>query len=104
MIRYINKTSFRIKCTYRIRGLSEVKESKPLEPPEWKDSSPFSSVPGPSKLALIMHFLPGGKYHNMSINDLQKKLRIEYGDLIKLPGGFGKNDVSQNSNDLILIL
>lgn len=93
MIRYLNKANFNIKCELPIRGLSQVQELKSVEHPEWKSSSPYTSIPGPSKWSLFINFLPGGKFHNTSIIDLQKKLRTQYGDLIKLPGGFGKNDV-----------
>lgn len=93
MIRFLNKTKLRIQCELPIRGLSQLQESKPIEHPEWKASTPFSSIPGPKKFSFFCSYLPGGKYHNISIVDLQKKLRAEYGDLIRLPGSFGKNDV-----------
>lgn len=104
MIRFLNKANFKIKCELPIRGISQVQEVQSVEDTEWKSSSPFTSIPGPSKLSLFMSFLPGGKYHNTTIVDLQKKLRTEYGDLIRLPGGFGKNDVLRKINFFMYII
>lgn len=58
---------------------------------EYANAIPFDEIPGPSKFELLRSFMPGGKFHNTSIIDIQKSMRKEYGDFYKMPGLFGQN-------------
>lgn len=57
---------------------------------EYANAIPFEEMPGLSKFELIKRFLPGGKFHNMSVVDIQRRLRDELGDFYRLPGMFGQ--------------
>lgn len=60
---------------------------------EYVNAIPFEEVPGLSKFELLRRFIPGGKFHNVSIIDIQKNLRQEFGDFYKMPGMFGQSDM-----------
>lgn len=60
---------------------------------ELRNARSISEMPGPKSIPLIgvmHHFFPGGRFHNVKMIDLQFKLREEYGDIILLPGMFGR--------------
>lgn len=57
---------------------------------EYENAIPFDQIPGLSKFELIKRFMPGGQFSKMSIIDIQKSLRAEFGDLVRLPGMFGQ--------------
>lgn len=57
---------------------------------EYSKARPFDSIPGPSKFEMIRFFMPGGKFHNSQMADIQQSMRSEYGDLYKVPGMFGQ--------------
>lgn len=63
---------------------------KPSSEDEYAKAKPFNDIPGLSKFELIRRFIPGGKYHNKSILDIQRSLRREFGDFYRLPGLFGQ--------------
>lgn len=53
-------------------------------------------MPGPKSfpiLGLLPHFMPGGKFYNMPLIDMQRKMRKEYGKILFFPGSFGKKDM-----------
>ena len=57
---------------------------------------PFEKIPGPKPLPIIgiaHHFFPGGKHHNLGLKGVHFKLRNEYGDVVHLPGSFGKKGI-----------
>lgn len=63
---------------------------------EFKNARPFSEIPGPKSLPILgimHHFFPGGKFHNVKMTELHIRLRAEYGDLVRLPGGMGRPDL-----------
>lgn len=56
-------------------------------------------MPGPKKLPIIgiaHNFLPGGKYHNLELVDVHRKMREEYGQIVFLPGLLGTRDMVWN--------
>lgn len=63
---------------------------KPSNDEEFAKAKPFEDIPGLSKFELIRRFVPGGKYHKMSIIDVQKSMRGEFGDFYRMPGMFGQ--------------
>ncbi|XP_055847822.1 cytochrome P450 CYP12A2-like [Episyrphus balteatus] len=65
---------------------------------EWAKAKPFSEVPGPNKFQLIRGFLPGGAFHKKSMNDWALINRQLYGDLVRVPGVFGKKDILLSFN------
>ncbi|XP_037048515.1 probable cytochrome P450 12b2, mitochondrial [Bradysia coprophila] len=78
-----------------MRALSaqaQVKTEQTYET-EWNSAKPFSSLPGPSKLGFLRSFLPGGKYHNITLLGMQKAFYNEYGTIFRFPGLFGKPDM-----------
>ncbi|XP_053945324.1 cytochrome P450 CYP12A2-like [Anastrepha ludens] len=60
---------------------------------EWASAKPFQAIPGPSKYKLFVEFLPGGRFHNKSLVELNTLWRKNYGDIFLIPGIFGKRDV-----------
>lgn len=63
---------------------------------EFKNARPASEIPGPKQLpflGIMHHFFPGGKFYKVKMTDLHWKIREEYGDLIRLPGGMGRPDL-----------
>lgn len=63
---------------------------------ELRNARPVSEIPGPKALPILgimHHFLPGGKYYKMTMLDLHKKMREEYGDVVLFPGSMGRPDL-----------
>jgi cytochrome P450 family 12 len=50
----------------------------------------FEEMPTLSKFELIRRFMPGGKFHQISILEVQKMLQEELGTIYRLPGMFGQ--------------
>lgn len=44
-------------------------------------------------LGLIRGFLPGGRFYNLKLNELNEVLREDFGTIAKLPGMFGKRSL-----------
>ncbi|KAL9917904.1 cytochrome P450 12b2 [Glossina fuscipes fuscipes] len=59
---------------------------------EWSRALPYNSLPGPSRLRLIKEVLPGGKYYNVNMMELNRLLRETYGDIYLVKGLFGRED------------
>lgn len=57
---------------------------------EWAKAKPYSEIPALTKFEMVRAFLPGGKYHNIDMVNLTKKLLEEYGKLVIMPGVFGR--------------
>lgn len=60
---------------------------------DYANAIPFDEIPGLTKFEMLRRFVPGGKFHNMSVIDIQKALREEFGDFFKMPGMFGQNNL-----------
>lgn len=60
---------------------------------EYQNAKPFSEIPGPSFLGLIRGFLPGGRFYNLKVSELNEVLRKDFGPTVKLPGMFGKRSL-----------
>lgn len=54
---------------------------------------PYEKIPGPSTWTLLAKFLPGGEFHGLQYDELHTLWRQRYGDLIKIPGTFGRKDL-----------
>lgn len=77
-----------------IRRLSaQVAASFKPSDDEFAKAIPFEEIPGLSKFDLMRRFLPGGKFHNASIIDIQQGMQNEFGDFNRMPGMFGQKDV-----------
>ncbi|XP_055641942.1 cytochrome P450 12b1, mitochondrial-like [Toxorhynchites rutilus septentrionalis] len=59
---------------------------------EWENALPYDKIPGPGVMKMLMMFAPGGRYYNATLPELQRRLRQDYGDLVRLPGVFGRAD------------
>lgn len=72
---------------------------------EYSKALPFEAIPGLSKFKTIQRFLPGGKFHHMSIIDIQSSMRNEFGDFYRMPGMFGQpaNVTTYDPNDVEFI-
>ncbi|XP_055381402.1 uncharacterized protein LOC129611988 [Condylostylus longicornis] len=60
---------------------------------EWETAKPYEKIPGPTRVQLLRWFMPGGKYHNISLQKVHKLMYKEYGVILKMPGFLGKRDV-----------
>lgn len=60
---------------------------------EWDSAKPYKSIPGPSVLGLLRMFSPGGALNNKSLTEIQKDFQTRYGNVCKLPGFMGKEDI-----------
>lgn len=60
--------------------------------PEWNAALPYKNIPGPSKVALMRGFAPGGKYHDLPIVDMHRAMRTGFGDIVRIPGLLGRAD------------
>ena len=71
----------------------------------WAAAKPFDQVPKLSKFEMVRGFLPGGKYYNISLLDIHKKLIQEYGNLVIMPGIFGRDPImmSFDSKDFEIV-
>lgn len=86
-----------ISCRRNVRLLSLIRRLstqtgasfKPNEK-EYANARPFESIPGLSRFEMFRRFLPGGKYYKVTMSDIQKKLRDEFGDFYRLPGILGQ--------------
>ncbi|XP_026463470.1 cytochrome P450 CYP12A2-like [Ctenocephalides felis] len=70
-------------------------------PAGWELALPYSKVPGPKSipvLGIMHHFFPGGKYGNMNFRERYTKMNQEYGDLVRLKGFDGKEDICVSFN------
>ncbi|KFB35469.1 cytochrome P450 CYP12F2 [Anopheles sinensis] len=61
--------------------------------PEWETARPYSEIPGPSFLQAIKGFQKGGRYADVSLLQLHQRMREDFGDLIRVAGMFGRNDI-----------
>lgn len=79
----------------RVRPFAVAAQVQPIasEKSAWDEALPYKKIPGPSKLQIVRDFMPGGKYHNMPLTEVHKKLMQEYGTLVKLPGMPLKDDM-----------
>lgn len=59
---------------------------------DWDTASPYKSIPGPSQLALIRGFSPGGRYYELPIVNMHRAMRADYGDIVRIPGFMGRAD------------
>ncbi|XP_062548455.1 cytochrome P450 CYP12A2-like [Armigeres subalbatus] len=60
---------------------------------EWDSALPYSKIPGPGVFEMLKNFAPGGRYHNANFPQMHRLFREDYGDLVKMPGILGRNDV-----------
>lgn len=85
---------FSISSKYGSRRLSaQAAVSFKHTEEEYANAIPFEEIPGLTRFELIRRFIPGGKFHNMSVIDIQIKMRQEFGEFYKMPGMFGQNNL-----------
>jgi cytochrome P450 family 12 len=60
---------------------------------DFVNAQPFEKMPGLGKFEFLKRFLPGGKFHNVTMMYMQSSLREEFGDLYRLPGLFGQKEI-----------
>ncbi|XP_037048220.1 cytochrome P450 CYP12A2-like isoform X1 [Bradysia coprophila] len=72
---------------------------------EWENAKPYESVPGPGILQLIRNSFPGGKYYNIDLQTLFKRVLDEYGPIAKFPTFLGnkENVIVADTNDFELL-
>ena len=108
MIRGFRFTSYQKKClnnevAKRLSTQTAV-SFKPNDE-DYAKAIPFDQIPGLSTFEMIRRFLPGGKFHNISVLEFQNSLRKEFGDFYRLPAVFGqnKNITTYNADDVEFI-
>lgn len=58
---------------------------------EWENAKPYESIPGPKgSLDIIRMMGPGGKYHNLPLNDIIASFRKDFGTIARFPGFLGQ--------------
>uniref|UniRef100_A0A1S4JS48 Uncharacterized protein n=1 Tax=Culex quinquefasciatus TaxID=7176 RepID=A0A1S4JS48_CULQU len=60
---------------------------------EYANALPYSKIPRPSFLQMMVGFAPGGRYNNLTFPDLHRSFRRDYGDIMVMPGQFGRKDM-----------
>nr|XP_019551560.2 LOW QUALITY PROTEIN: cytochrome P450 CYP12A2-like [Aedes albopictus] len=60
---------------------------------EWENALPYENIPRMKFLQSIKNFVPGGRYHDVSVTDMYRLLQEDFGDLIRFPGILGRKDV-----------
>ncbi|XP_055595528.1 cytochrome P450 CYP12A2-like [Uranotaenia lowii] len=59
--------------------------------PEWANALPFEKIPGPPKAALMAGMIYGGLFtQEGTLVDQLQTIRKTYGDLVRVPGVFGR--------------
>ncbi|GAB0094259.1 Cytochrome P450 [Sergentomyia squamirostris] len=53
----------------------------------------YNEIPGPKSYQLTRSFLPGGKYYKKDFADYLAGMNQQYGNILKIPGMFGKRDI-----------
>ncbi|GAB0094258.1 Cytochrome P450 [Sergentomyia squamirostris] len=53
----------------------------------------YTEIPGPTNYQLVRSFLLGGKYYKKDFADYLGGMNEQYGNILKIPGMFGKRDV-----------
>lgn len=59
---------------------------------KWETARPYEDIPGPNTLRKVREFLPGGKFHNLNLLELNQGLTAEYGGIIRIKGYFRQSD------------
>jgi cytochrome P450 family 12 len=57
---------------------------------EQKSLKKFEEIPTLSNIELLKRYMPGGKFHQKNMLDVQKMLRKELGTIHRMPGVFGQ--------------
>ncbi|EAT41552.1 AAEL006827-PA [Aedes aegypti] len=60
---------------------------------EWDKALPYSKIPAPSVFKMLKNFGPGGRQYNAGLPEVYRFFRDNYGDLVRMPGLFGKRDM-----------
>ncbi|KAI8118151.1 Cytochrome P450 CYP12A2 [Lucilia cuprina] len=73
---------------------------------EWQNAKSYEEIPSQSKIAGLLNYLPGGKYYKMGPAELMMALKRDYGDITRLHGYFGRDDmvVTHNVDDFVTVL
>lgn len=57
---------------------------------EWEAAKPHESIPGiKNSFEMVRFFAPGGKYHNLPLNELVEGFKRDYGTIAKFPSFLG---------------
>lgn len=97
MIRRINFSSYhrQVLSLSSLNGQRQLSAQAALsykpQGDEFEKAIPYDEIPGLSKFELIKRFIPGGKFSKLSILEIQRSLRAEFGDFFRLPGMFGQS-------------
>ncbi|KFB35468.1 cytochrome P450 CYP12F2 [Anopheles sinensis] len=65
---------------------------------EWESAKPYSSIPGPNMWQLFRGFAKGGRYADVSLVEVHKRMREDYGTIFKMPGMMGRRDMVMSFN------
>uniref|UniRef100_A0A182ISW4 Uncharacterized protein n=1 Tax=Anopheles atroparvus TaxID=41427 RepID=A0A182ISW4_ANOAO len=65
---------------------------------EWETAKPFSSLPGPNVWQLFRGFSKGGRYADISLVEVHKRMREDYGPIFRMPGMMGRRDIVMSFN------
>ncbi|TMW39771.1 hypothetical protein DOY81_015149, partial [Sarcophaga bullata] len=65
---------------------------------EWEQAKPFEDIPSAGKFKFIRNFLPGGRYAKMDSTQMLNAFKEDYGNIARLPGFFGREDVVMTHN------
>lgn len=61
---------------------------------EWDNAKPYEEIPGPKNSFQLLRLMgPGGKYQNLSLIDMVKSFRDDFGPLARFPGFLGMKPV-----------
>lgn len=76
-----------------VQAQQEVRATRELVDPEWANAKPYRSIPTPTVMQLIKGFNKGGRYADLSLPEVYKRWREDFGDLIRVRRWMGRPDI-----------
>ncbi|KAM8704090.1 hypothetical protein ACLKA7_008664 [Drosophila subpalustris] len=77
----------------QIQRALATKGASTLESRSLEQAKPYSELPGPSRFNFICSHLPGGRYHNVPVNEMFLDMSKRYGEIFRMPGVAGSDIV-----------
>lgn len=84
---------FRSIVSVRLQTTHTVSQPDEAFDLEWQSAKPYRAIPSPTIMQLIKGLKKGGRYADISLTEMHKRWREDFGNLIRARQMFGKPDV-----------